>query len=160
MQPASVGGILGSYPHLNDATTAPSRGGGILGQLDRWNDAWSSNSTASPYLSPSFGTGGGVPPSLELPKTNPSQSAPDWSKPAAPSVPTIGSLSAASSPTLPSWMQFPQARDSAGDATRSNGEGVVAPPLQHLDSAKYWGAQSPPSDASNAGAPAFYLSPV
>jgi hypothetical protein len=175
MPPLSSGGILGSFPQPNDATeesttASPRVGGGILAPLDRWNPQ-------------SSGTGRGILAPLERLNNPADQTTPAWLQSAGSFAANNGSLTGSTAqpwdysrpqklsadwrqmPTPPSsrYPFLPQPAPSYLAAPQSDGAdaGTVAPPLQHLESANYWGAGSAPLGAGSVRpARAFDLPPA
>ncbi len=122
-----------------------SPSGGILGSFPEPNDAWDADTSSS--ATPSR-VGGGLLASLSQQVDEPAND--PWPKMKGPAwdVPTPNPSAAPrtfpSTPTIPAPQPF---------------EFPPSPPVQYLDSAKYWGtAQTPSSSESLAGG--LYLSPV
>src|SRR5262249_7343663 len=84
-----------------------------------------------------------------------------WSSTASPYL-TPSFATDGEAPTPAEQLETDQ-RQSASDwpsPATSFGEHFAAPPLQHLDTANYWPAQSTSQNASSASSHPWYLSPV
>jgi hypothetical protein len=175
MPPLSNRGILGSFPQPNDLSEAsvsshsdmPSGAGrGILGQFDQWNDPQTSS------------TGRGILAPLERLNNPSNRIAPAWLQSAAPFGLNDGSFPPPQMIAQPwdnPWLKEPSAWDQAPTpppvaprsaarywaAPEPNGADKVPSPLQHLESANYWGAgPTPPGESVQVPSNGFYLSPV
>jgi hypothetical protein len=143
--PLSSAGILGSFPYPNDSTTRPSQGTGILGSLGQpWHQS----------------APGGILAPLERLNPERPQAIPAWLQSAMPFAANAGSAAPWSPwPYLYPLLSQPQTHYTA--APQPNNNDAIAAPLEHLESAQYWGAGSTPQGASGERpASGFYLSPV
>jgi hypothetical protein len=146
MPPISNGGILGSFPHMNDADAeiSPNRSGGILGSF-------------GPLSGPSDQSiRGGILAPLERLNPGRPQAIPAWLQSAMPFAANAGS--AAPWPTLPYlYPLLAQLQTHYTAAPQSNHIDAIAAPLEHLESAQYWGAGSTPRARAASVPPAVSI---